>query len=216
MAELPTIRSFHPGSLQTTIMFFPLDILDPNTPELSDLLREALEGVFVETDRFFRLRINPSNLKVGKSKLTALTYTKLGFDRSIFGNALTMLDYSGTTGYLRPPSMAEVALDLVTIQDPALRNQEIARRILTGSMDITQSPVWQKFRRMERFLERMDNEVVMYFDFRLYTGMVTRFNYVEDANSPLQIQYTFSFEARTDAPTGPDRYGKELINLAVR
>lgn len=216
MPELPSVRSFRIGSLQSLIMFFPADIVDGGVLSITDILQEAITGVFVETDRFFRFRLNPSTLGVAKGKITTLTYTGLGYERSFHGNELTRLAYAGTTGYLRPPNLAETALDLATIKDPAQRNVVIAQRILNGSMDITQSPVWQKFRRFERFVDRMEGEVVMYFDFRLYEGMLTRFNYKEDANDPLQIKYDFAFEARTDRPTGPDRYGKALVNMAER
>ncbi len=215
-AQSYAIRSIMPSSQQTTIMFFPVSIFEPGPIGIQEILRQAIDGVYVETDQFFRFRINPSNLRVAKGKLSSLTFTKLGYERSHHGNELTKLEYTGTTGYMRPPSIVDTVRNLGTISNAVQRQIEIARSILSGSMDITQSPVWQKFRRFERFVDRLDSEVVLYYDFRLFTGQLARFNYTEDANDPLQIKYGFSFEARTDAPTGPDRFGKELINLAER
>lgn len=209
------------SDLTALMMFFPVSILDQNPLLLVDILAQSAEGVFKESDEFFRLRINPDRLEVTKSKITSLTYTKAGHQRSYFGNEVAKFEYSGTTGYFRPPNFIEQGLAIRQItstltQDGGARaRDEIARKILSGSVNITQSPVWQKFMRFDRFIDRMQGDVVLYFDLMIMKGAVTRFTYRRDANDPLQIRYALSFEALPDTRIGEDRFGKGMHNFGL-
>lgn len=205
-------------------MFINAEILDGDIPNLVEFFRESMAGVFVETDQFFRFRINPNLLTVRKNKIISNSFTKTGFTFSHHGNDLTRLGYKGSTGYFEPPNVAQVASQIARIvpgfprnvQDAEALRDAITSLLLSGQINITQSEVWQKFRRFEAFWDRIQSEMAMYYDQRLYRVQVTSFNYSEDASDPFQIKYDFEVLAHTDRPTGADRFGKALIHLGVR
>ncbi len=221
---LPDPRSVRFSDLSSNILFINSEILDGDIPNLVEFFRRSVKGVFVETDQFFRFRINPQRLTVRKSKLLSSTYTKSGYTYSHHGNDMTKLSYSGTTGWFHPPNIAETAFEIakvvpgfpVKINDAEKLRDEISRLLLSGQIDVTQSPVWQKFRRFEVFWDRVQTEMALYFDQRLFRGQLISFNYNEDATDPLQIKYDFEFHAHTDARTGSDRRGKGLFHLGIR
>ena len=222
--ELPALRGFKFSSLASNIMFMNSQILDGDAPNLTDLLVESIAGVFVETDQFFRFRINPQTLSVRKAKIVSSTYTKLGYMYSRHGNDMTKLSYRGTTGWFHPPGIPPgvlLAADFVSSDGPIIEDvgrylDEVARLVLSGQIDLTQSPVWRKFRRFEAFWDRIEDEMALYYDQRLFRGELISFNYAEDANDPLQIIYDFEFHAHTDSRTGSDRAGKALVHLGIR
>jgi hypothetical protein len=147
---------------------------------------------FIKSDGFYRFHINPNNLKVSKGKITAKVLTKAGYERSYQGNDLTVLNYSGTTGYFKVPDAFLAA----------------------GIDDVRLSFLWQKFRRLERFFEKEDGDLWLIYKLRIYKGSMTKFDYTEDAEQPWHIRYSFTFEALTDTPMGEDRLGKNIIDLA--
>lgn len=210
--------------LASNIMFINSEVLDGDIPNLVDFFRMAIDGVFVETDQFFRFRINPQSMTVRKGKIIAKTFTKTGYTYSHHGNEQTMLEYRGTTGFFEQPNVAEVAAEVAKvvpgfpadIQDAERLRDQVAQLLFSGRWNLTNSPVWQKFRRFERFWDRVQSEMMLYYDLRLYRGQVTNFGYTEDSNDPFQIKYQFSFEAHTDTSVGSDRFGRGLIHLGVR
>lgn len=218
------VQSFRFSDLASNLIFINSEILDGDIPNLVDFFRMSARGIFEETDQFFRFRINPQNLTVRKAKVLSSTFTKQGYTYSHHGNDMTKLAYRGTTGYFRPPNPLEVGAEIakvvpgfpVDVESAAQLRDEVARLILSGQIDITQSPVWQKFRRFESFWDRVQTEMAIYFDQRLFRGQLINFNYTEAANDPLQINYDFEFHAHTDTRTGTDRHGKALIHLGVR
>lgn len=210
--------------LPANIMFINSEILDGDIPNLVDFFKMAVDGVYVETDQFFRFRINPQSMSVRKGKIIAKTFTKVGYTYSHHGNEQTILSYRGTSGFFEQPNLAEVALELakvvpgfpVQVQDANRLRDQVAQLIFSGQWNITNSPAWQKFRRFERFWDRIQSEMMLYYDLRLYRGQVTTFSYNEDANDPFQIKYEFTFEAHTDTGVGSDRFGRGLIHLGIR
>jgi hypothetical protein len=222
--SLPDLRSFRFSDISSNILFMDSAVLDGDAVDLTDMFTAGIKGRFLETDKFFQFGINPTTLAVRKAKIISQTFTKQGFSYSHHGNDMTKLTYRGTTGWFHPPSFPEITLEIAkvvpgfpaTVQNVHKMRDEIARLMLSGQIDITQSPRWQKFRRFEVFIDRIQGELVLYFDQRLYRGQMISFNYNENANDPLQILYEFEFHAFTDTRTGPDRSGKALLHLGIR
>ena len=174
--------------IRNTIVLFDPVLVDSDYEDLSDFIKS-----FVHQDGLYQFRINPYQVNVTKAKLTTAILTEAGYERSYHGNAMTTLNYRGSTGYIwLPQAMAEVTRDL---------------RL---------SPVWQKFLKLELFLERLDGDVMM-LSHRgdLYRGAITNFNYVEDATRPWAIEYGFTFEAYTDE-LGRGRLGDAIKRLSFK
>lgn len=233
-------RETRRADLAANIIFFSKSLLDTGDWGLVDFLAQSAQGQFNDSvtntvqnllpggtprigtlthpRNFFRFRINPSKVGVTKAKINALSLCKGGHLRSFFGNDLTKYRFSGSTGYFRPPNAAERALQIgaALTSGGERAREEVAKRILSGNINITESPVWKKFRAFELFVDRVNGELVMYYDLRVVTGMLTDLSYDEDADNPLKINYNFNFEAYTDTREGPDRLGAGIRHFGVR
>ena len=174
----------HRQAIRNTLVFFDPVIVDSDFENLSEFVKS-----FVRQEGLYQFRINPHQVTVNKSKLTSSVLTEAGYERSYHGNALTTLNFKGSTGYIWLPQ---------SIWEGVTR-------------DIRLSPVWQKFLKLELFLERLDGDIMM-INHRgdLYRGAVTNFSYTEDANRPWTIEYSFTFEAYTD------ELGKEVLGAAIK
>jgi len=170
-----------------TIVIFNKVLVDGDRFDLDTFLKS-----FVHQDGLYRFRINPDRVKVTKTKLTSLVLTQAGYERANFGNGLTTLSYSGSTGNFWLPQ----AFKGTVIEDVKL------------------SPVWQSFVQLERFFDSMDGDVML-LDHRstLYCGIPTRFDYEERADKPWDIAYNLTFEAYTDELFG-ERLGQAIKRLA--
>jgi hypothetical protein len=164
------------------VMFDPV-LVDSDYEDLSAFIES-----FVRQDGLYQFRINPVSLTVTKQKLSSAVLTEAGYERAYHGNGLTVLNFKGTTGYLwLPQQMPEI------------------------TRDIRLSPVWQKFLKLELFIEKLDGDVML-LSHRgdLYRGAVTSFNYTEEATRPYSIEYGMTFEAYTD------ELGKEVLGNAIK
>jgi len=172
------LQKLGPLGRDTITLFDPV-LVDSDRADLEVFLTN-----FVRREGLYRFRINPQQVQVTKSKITAVVLTHAGYERAYFGNELTRLSYTGTTGRLWLP-------------------QEFQNSIFA---DIRLSPVYQRFIQFEAWFEQMNRDVML-LDHRgtLYRGAQTQFSYTERADDPYQISYTFSFEAYTD-----ELYGEKL------
>ena len=166
-------------------------LFDPVLVESDRVDLEMFLANFIRREGLFRFRINPQSVQISKSKLTQTVLTHAGYERAYFGNDLTRLSYSGSTGRLWLP-------------------QEFQNSMF---VDIRLSPVWQKFVQFEVWFEQMNRDVML-LDHRgtLYRGAQTQFSYTERADDPFQIQYQFNFEAYTDELYG-ERLGEAIKRL---
>lgn len=176
-----------PLGRDTIVIFNPI-LIDGDRMDLDAFLKS-----FVHQDGLYRFRINPDRVKVNKSKLTSVVLTQAGYERANFGNALTTLTYSGSTGYFWLPQ--------------AFRQTYVE--------DVKLSPVWQGFVQLEEFFDSLDGDVML-LDHRatLYRGLVTKFDYEERADRPWDIVYGLTFEAYTDEMFG-ERLGQAIKRLAT-
>ena len=210
---VPDFRSLQPSAAAATIMFFDAGLIDVDATDIVDVLRLSLTNAMLESDRVFRFRINPMLLEVRTPKITASTLTKAGYERSHFGNDWTRWSYSGSTGAFRPPNVIERAADLAQVVDPQARKAFLAQVFTSTEFDITQSPVWKKFKRWDLFCRRHIGETVMYFDGQIARGTMTEHAYTRDGNAPFFINYRFVFESHTDERSGDDRFGRAIKEL---
>ena len=119
----------NPLGQETIVMFDPV-LVDGDRVDVETFLQS-----FVYREGLYRFRINPDRVKVTKSKLTSTILTGAGYERAYFGNSLTTLTYTGSTGRFWLP-------------------QAIANTFVG---DVRLSPVWQGFIRLEEFFESLDN-----------------------------------------------------------
>ena len=222
--HIPGLRTFQFSSLSSNIMIMDAAILDSDQLNLVDFFKRSVDGVFVETDKFWRFRINPGEVTHRKPKLISKSFSKSGYTYSHHGNDMARLTWRGTSGYFAPPDAAQVALEVAKVvpgfpgntQDALKLRDEVARLMLSGQLDITQSPVWQRFQRFQYFLDKIQEELAIYYDQRLYRGHLLSFNFTETAENAMQIRYEMDTEVFVDARTGADRYGKAMIHLGIR
>jgi len=179
------VQKLGPLGRDTIVLFDPV-LIESDRVDLEIFLTS-----FVRREGLFRFRINPNSVQVSKGKLTQAVLTHAGYERAYFGNDLTRLSYSGSTGRLWLP-------------------QEFQNSIF---VDIRLSPVWQKFIQFEVWFEQMNRDVML-LDHHgtLYRGAQTQFSYGERADDPYQIQYQFNFEAYTDELYG-ERLGEAIRRL---
>jgi len=210
MPTIPDPRSFRRADLASNIMIFDRAILDADVLDLADILRQSLQAVFVESDSVFRFRINPDLLEVENEKITSDTLTQAGYETSHFGNNWTRMNFSGSTGFFRSAHLVEMGIKLVGLRDGEQRRAAFEQAVLSGKIDITKSPVWQKWRRFTEFYRRLKGESVLYYDLSIMTGTLKNLRWTQDANNPFQMRYKFTFQAHTDAASGTDRLGRAI------
>lgn len=148
------------------------DVLDQILQVSTRLMTSQNPGVF----RFFT---NPSVLNNGITKIVTPVLEKKGWETLQWPetpNQMITMQFSGTTGTIIPIK--------------ALRDQ--------GIRDTKFSLNWMRFQQLQQLVLQATNDMKMLYDGKLYEGPIMNFNFVEDANQPFFINYSFLFMAYPD------------------
>jgi hypothetical protein len=74
-----------------------------------------------------------------------------------------------------------------------------------GVRDTKFSLNWQRFQQLKNMILETTGEMKILYDGTLYTGIFKEFRFAEDANTPFNIDYTFTFDA----------YPNRIVNIAA-
>lgn len=146
---------------------------------LNQLLSAATKLVTSSNPGIYRFFINPTNLQMNITKIVTQVLEKKGWETIHWPespNQMITMAFSGTSGTMIPIRQ--------------LREQ--------GVRDTKFSLNWMRFQQFQSLVLGATNDLKMLYDGKLYEGYVTGLQYVEDANNPFFIQYTFTFMAYPD------------------
>jgi len=158
-------------------------------------------------EKYYRFRINPSNVTIRRSKMYSVVETKDGWDRMVWkkeqgSNAMIQISYKGSTGFMLAPSLKKWIGGIGgggkargTLGNASSIAEGMKWMAKTVSADVKLSKAFYKFKQMEKFFLQNTNDLGLFYDFIVYKGWMTNFSYAQDANNPFQINYDFDFTA---------------------
>lgn len=121
----------------------------------------------------FVFRINPTVHSRTQSRVRNTVLTKGGYLTQYWSAGMKQMTFSGSSGSLVPP---DVTSD-------------------TEAFNIRQTVQYANFKQLRQFYEQSNQDVGIFFLGRTMLGVMSDFSFVEDADDPYQIKYTFKFEA---------------------
>lgn len=129
--------------------------------------------------------LKPQTLNVKKNKIANKKLDLSGIIVEHWLNDMQVFEFNGNTGSLEP--------------------------LYDNMSNLKSSAIYQWFYQLDMFIQRNNQDILMQYEGLKYWGFFTNFNYKEDANSPFNINYAFTFSvypydgARNDFKTSADR-----------
>lgn len=149
--------------------------------DISKDLAELQSAVVARITKFdptsYKFRLNPSKLTFNGQKVQSIIQTNRGFDISTWTNGIDTWSYTGTSGYLKPPSVF----------------------LRLGIRDVRLSPAWLRFMMFNKFYHENHGELLMIFEDVLMKCFLVDFRYDRDADNPWQISYSFTVKSDYNA-----------------
>lgn len=121
----------------------------------------------------FVFRINPTTTSRTQTRARSTILTKGGYMTQYWSAGMKSMTFAGSSGSLTPPPGGDTG----------------------GGFNIRQTIQYSNFLSLRKFYEEANQDIGLFYLGRFVTGVMSDFNFTEDANNPYEIKYTFKFEA---------------------
>lgn len=143
----------------------------------NDMINSAIQGlvqVINPDTKVYKMRINPTSLKVTKQKQqTLVEYGNEEFELQNWKNKLDTYSYAGTSGSLVPGKTF----------------------IQNGMDDLRLSHAWQKFEIFKNYFSDTNSLLAVLYEDEIFIGFFGgSFTFDRDAHNPFQIKYNFELK----------------------
>jgi hypothetical protein len=148
--------------------------------------KSLIPGLTLEGPTTYVFRLNPDKLSVTRKKMEKWSFTKAGFERTDWDQAVIEFNYSGMFGVFRPDEPAPGFVPPTSVE----------------TFDIRTTQAWIKFAEFEQYFRKLapEEEIEMTWWQQPYNhkGSIGEFTYDLDVERPKVIPYRFKFTAIPD------------------
>lgn len=204
--EILTMTTLKKARNEGTIQWVSYEDNKPYYISKKDKTKIYIVGDDVPDTTAFTFRINPTHIKVNKSKLFTKLRTRGGFEFQHWGPDITEITLDGTTGNLSPTWVGTKFKTVLGVSVPIpkdLYNPDIS----SGAPTEDNSDAMAAFRELDRLINNDQNETMvkngsrfaLSYRGQIFVGHIATFSYDEKGDQPFQIYYTMQFLVHYEA-----------------